>query len=157
MPANPAPETADVLYETVAKRLGDALPAVELFDLKVSSGAVMKVFIDHPDGVSHEHCSAVVAALDDLRESYSLEVSSPGLPRPLSRPQHFAAALGREVELTLYDPLESGQRRFTGTITKADTTRVELDLGEAKCQIELAAIKRAHIVQELVFGRPRKK
>ena len=61
---------------------------------EVLGGHTLRLFIDHPDGVTLGLCERVTHALADLRERYALEVSSPGTERPLSKPQHFQRFLG---------------------------------------------------------------
>ncbi len=85
-------------------------------------------------------------SLDDLRERYTLEVSSPGLDRRLRKPAHFAAALGRDVAVTLAAP-QDGRRNFRGELTGADETAVTLALADGdEVSLPLAAIARAHVV-----------
>jgi ribosome maturation factor RimP len=69
-------------------------PEVEVL-LVESSGATLRVFIDHPTGVTVAHCERVTKALGDLSERYTIEVSSPGPRRPLAKPEHFRRFVGR--------------------------------------------------------------
>ena len=85
------------------------------------------------------------AALDDVRASYSLEVSSPGLDRRLRKPAHFAAALGREVAVKLAAPRE-GRSNFRGVLVAADEDSVTLDLGDGSATLPLPDIAKAHVV-----------
>ena len=85
----------EAIAEDVERVLGAVLPAIDLVDVRVVPGGVLRVLIDHPDGVDHERCAEVGRALVSFRERYALEVSSPGIPRPLTKPAHyerFAAA-----------------------------------------------------------------
>ena len=113
--------------------LAERFPEVELVDLEVRGGpgGTLTVFIDRPGGVDLELCAAVSAALDDVRASYSLEVSSPGLNRRLRKPAHFAAALGREVAVKLSAPRD-GRSNFRGVLVAADEDSVTLDLGDGE-------------------------
>ena len=66
-----------------------------------SSGPTLRLFIDHPDGVTLAVCERVTGHLTDYRERYSLEVSSPGQDRPLTKPQHYSRFLGRRARVRL--------------------------------------------------------
>ena len=76
-------------------------PDVEVLLAEVVSGGTLRLFIDHPDGVTLALCERVSAELADYRERYSLEVSSPGQDRPLTKPQHYARFLGRRARVRL--------------------------------------------------------
>jgi ribosome maturation factor RimP len=128
--------------------LAKRFPEVELVDLEARGGktGTLTLFIDSPGGVDLELCAAVSQALDDLRERYTLEVSSPGLDRRLRKPAHFAAALGRDVAVTLSEP-QGGRRNFRGELTVADETTVTLSLADGgEAVLPIAAVARAHVV-----------
>ena len=132
----------------VEARLAERFPQVELVDLEVRGGSAgtVTLFIDGPGGVDLDLCAAVSEAFDDLRERYALEVSSPGLDRRLRKPAHFAAALGRDVAVTLAEP-HDGRRNFRGELTAADEGSVTLTLAEGgEVTLPLAAVARAHVV-----------
>src|SRR4249920_285055 len=76
------------------------------------------VYVDHPAGVDHELCARVTEILSDYRRSYTIDVSSPGLDRPLRRPEHFRAAVGHDVQLRTADEI-AGKNRFRGTVVAA--------------------------------------
>ena len=80
----------EAIAEDVERVLGAALPAIDVVDVQVVPGGVLRVLIDHPDGVDHERCAEVGRALVAFRERFALEVSSPGIPRPLTKPAHYA-------------------------------------------------------------------
>ena len=132
----------------VEARLAERFPEVELVDLEVRGGSAgtVTLFIDSPGGVDLDLCAAVSEALGDLRERYALEVSSPGLDRRLRKPAHFAAALGRDVAVTLTQP-QDGRRNFRGELTAAGDDSVTLTLAEGgEATLPLAAVARAHVV-----------
>ncbi len=105
---------------------------VELVDVEVAGGLV-RVFIDEPGGIGSERLTSVTRAVsqaldeeDPIAGHYVLEVSSPGLERPLRTPAHFAAAIGQKVSIkTLPGTVDIG-RRLTGVISGADETGVTL-------------------------------
>ena len=85
--------------------LADALPQVELLELTVlaTQGGMLRLVVDHPDGVDHEVCVAVTRALDEagLLEDYGAEVWSPGPEPPLRTPDQFRRAVGRRVQVVV--------------------------------------------------------
>ena len=99
-------------------------PGVELLLAEVVSGTTLRLFIDHPDGVTLAVCERVSGHLTDLREKYALEVSSPGQDRPLTKPQHFSRFLGRHARVRLREARD-GHRSVTGELVGAsdDTSR----------------------------------
>ena len=85
-------------------------------------------------------------SLEELRERYALEVSSPGLDRRLRKPEHFAAQLGREVAVTMTRPIE-GRRNFRGVLAAADDQSITLTLeGGSSATLPLDALGKAHVV-----------
>jgi ribosome maturation factor RimP len=84
--------TMSTLQADIEARLATAEPQVEVLLAEVVGGETLRLFIDHPDGVTLDLCERVTHQLAEVREQYSLEVSSPGLERPLSKPAHFAAS-----------------------------------------------------------------
>ena len=105
-----------------------AVPDVELVDFEVrGQPPTLTLFIDRPGGVDLDLCAAVSQSLEELRERYALEVSSPGLDRRLRKPEHFAAQLGREVAVQTARPIE-GRRNFRGVLAAADDQSITLTL-----------------------------
>ncbi len=116
--------------------------------------AVLRVYIDHEGGIDLDDCSVVsreVAAILDVEDlisgHYNLEISSPGLDRPLFTPQQFDQFTGEEVKVTLFAP-EDGRRRFNGRITGVQEERIELDLGDAQIALNFANIAKARLVPD---------
>jgi ribosome maturation factor RimP len=139
----------EAIAEDVERVLGAVLPAIDLVDVRVVPGGVLRVLIDHPDGVDHERCAEVGRALVSFRERYALEVSSPGIPRPLTKPAHYERFRGRQADVRLHAPLD-GHRRIRGEVLESDDRRVVLrDEKGAFFEIPFAAISRAHLVEEL--------
>jgi ribosome maturation factor RimP len=88
----------------IERRLAQTEPGVEVLLVEVLGGGCLRVFIDHPDGVTLALCERVTLRLNELRESYALEVSSPGSQRPLTKPAHFRRFLGRRARVRTYRP-----------------------------------------------------
>jgi ribosome maturation factor RimP len=92
------------LQAEIEGRLADTDPDIDVLLAEVSGGRCLRVFIDHPDGVTLAMCERVTTLLNDLRERYSLEVSSPGSDRPLTKPEHFRRFVGRRVRVRTRHP-----------------------------------------------------
>jgi ribosome maturation factor RimP len=137
----------DELQDQIESRLQELDPAVELIALERPAGETLRLYIDHPDGVDLALCERVTNHLADLLESWSLEVSSPGADRPLTKPEHFRRFVGRRVRVRTREAI-SGQRSFTGTLTDADESRVRLHAGAGEVEIPLARIRRSNLVPE---------
>src|ERR1700749_1978796 len=93
-------ETVSALQPEIEARLAGVEPEVEVLLAEVS-GPTLRLFIDHPDGVSLELCERVSGHLSEYRQRYALEVSSPGQDRPLTKPQHYSRFLGRRARVRL--------------------------------------------------------
>ncbi|HEY8639682.1 MAG TPA: ribosome maturation factor RimP, partial [Solirubrobacterales bacterium] len=101
-----------------------------------------------PQGVDLALCERVTNELRDLLLDHSLEVSSPGSERPLTKPEHFRRFRGRRVRVRTREALE-GRQNFTGTIADADASAVSVDLGGRSVKIPLERIRRSNLVPEL--------
>jgi ribosome maturation factor RimP len=98
----------------IEAHLVDFEPDVEVLLAEVVPGGTLRVFIDHPRGVTLELCERVSRHLGPLRESYALEVSSPGSQRPLTKPQHFRRFLGRRARIRTRGALSAAGRETAG-------------------------------------------
>jgi ribosome maturation factor RimP len=110
--------------------LAQAAPDVEVLLAEVVGGQTVRLFIDHPDGVTLDLCERVTHDLAPLRERYALEVSSPGTERPLSKPEHFRRFVGRKARVRTRGD-HDGRRSFTGELLGAtdDAVTVAADTG----------------------------
>ena len=116
--------------------------------------SVIRVYIDQPDGIDLDDCTRVsreVASLLDVEDPisghYTLEVSSPGLDRPLFTLQQYDQFKGAEIKVTLFAP-EEGRRRFRGKIMAVQDERIQLDLGDAEVALNIANIAKARLVPD---------
>jgi ribosome maturation factor RimP len=139
------------LQERIETMLREGFPEVEVLLAEQVSPGMLRVTIDRPGGVDLELCEQVSRALSTLRERYSLEVSSPGIERPLVKPEHFRRVVGEEVAVRTEEPIE-GRRRFKGTLTDARDETIEIDQDGMPVRIPLAAIRRGTLVVEQVGG-----
>ena len=139
------------LQRQIEERIESFDPQVELIALERAGAATLRLYIDHPDGVNIGLCERVTGALRDLLESYSLEVSSPGADRPLTKPEHFRRFVGREVKVRTREAI-GGRHNFTGTITDAGDDAVSLDADGDPVRIPLEEIRRSNLVPDFDLG-----
>ncbi len=137
----------ETLQSDIETRLAGPEPEVEVVMVERTGPEALRLYIDHPDGVDLELCERVTGHLRDLLERYSLEVSSPGLDRPLTKPEHYRRFLGRRVRVRTREAID-GQQNFTGTLTAADETGVRLDPGEGDVAIPHERIRRSNLLPE---------
>ena len=135
------------LQEQIESRLREFDPAVELIALERPAAETLRLYIDRPDGVDLALCEQVTNQLRDLLQSWSLEVSSPGADRPLTKPEHFRRFMGRRIRVRTREAIE-GQRSFTGTLTAADERRVRLDAPAGEVEIPFSRIRRSNLVPD---------
>ena len=122
-------------------------PTIEVLLAEVAGGGVLRVFIDHPDGVTLEHCERVTHLLGELRERYAVEVSSPGPERPLTRPEHFIRYSGRRARLKLVEPVSDDDRRtISGEIIEADTDGIVVVADGERFEVAYRSIGRANLI-----------
>jgi ribosome maturation factor RimP len=135
----------------IEARLAAAEPDVEVLLAEEVGGTTLRVFIDHPEGVSLEVCERVTGHLAELRERYALEVSSPGPERPLSRPEHFRRFLGRRARIRTRGPLPAAEgepKSVTGELVAAGDADVTVAAPDGIVSIPYAEIRRSNLVGE---------
>jgi ribosome maturation factor RimP len=137
-------ETVSAIQTEIEARLAGVEPEVEVLLADVS-GATLRLFIDHPGGVTLALCERVSAHLADFREQYSLEVSSPGQDRPLTKPQHYSRFLGRRARVRLRDAAE-GHKQLTGELVGASESDVTIAAGDGILTIPYEQIVRSNLV-----------
>ena len=131
----------------IEARLAVAEPDVEVLLAEIVGGGTLRLFVDHPDGVTLELCERVTHALEDMREQYALEVSSPGRKRPLTKPDHFRRFLGRRARVRTRDERE-GHKTFTGELVGAGDDAVTIAADSGVIAIPYADIHRSNLVEE---------
>ncbi len=144
-------EIVSALQTEIEGRLAATEPDVEVLFAEVS-GSTLRLFIDHLDGVTLALCERVSASLSEYRERYSLEVSSPGQDRPLSKPQHYARFLGSHARVRLRDapaptakPLV-GHKSLTGELVGASDREVTIAAPGGVVTIPYEQIIRSNLV-----------
>ncbi len=129
----------------IEARLSEVEPEVEVLLAEVVGGDLVRLFIDHPQGVTLELCERVTHHLPELRERYALEVSSPGTERPLSKPEHFSRYVGRRARVRTRGD-HDGRRSFTGELLNATDQEVTVAAETGVVSIAYADIHRSNLV-----------
>lgn len=137
------------LVEPVIQAEGMDLLEVEF--RRESIGWVLRLFIDQEDGVSVDDCARVSRVVSDLLDvadpidrPYHLEVSSPGLDRPLRKVEHFQSQVGKIIEVRSMEPMEN-RRNFKGKLTDARSDAITVDCDGRLYEIPLALVERARL------------
>ena len=140
------------LLEPGAAALGFEVVAVELAGSGGST--VLRVYIDGPDGVTIDDCarvshqlSAILDVEDPVPDRYTLEVSSPGLDRPLSKRRHFEQVVGSEVKVKTHHYV-AGRRRFTGVLQQVTDDVVVVEVDGEPYDLPFDDIEKARLVPE---------
>jgi len=137
-------EIVSALQDEIESRLGTAEPDVEVLLAEVS-GSTLRLFIDHPEGVTLALCERVSGHLSDYRDRYSLEVSSPGTDRPLTKPQHYSRFLGRHARVRLRDARD-GHRSVTGELVGASDQEITIAADDGVVTIPYDLIARSNLI-----------
>lgn len=127
----------------------------ELVDLQSSNGGrLLRLFIDKPGGIGVEDCAAVSRQLSRVFEvegvDYDrLEVSSPGLDRPLRKASDFERFVGQQAEVRMRTPGEGGRKKYVGVLRGAAEGQVKLELETGLVALALEDMERAKLVPKL--------
>ena len=133
------------LQAEIEARLATSEPEVELLLAEVVPAGTLRLFIDHPGGVSLALCERVSGLLNDYRDRFTLEVSSPGQDRPLTKPQHYSRYLGRHARVRLRTSRD-GHRSVTGELVGASESDVTIAAQEGVVTIPYEQIARSNLV-----------
>jgi ribosome maturation factor RimP len=131
----------------IEARLAEADPEVEVLLAEVVGDSLVRLYLDHPDGVTLALCERVTGHLGSVRERYALEVSSPGAERPLTKPDHFRRFLGRRARVRTRDARD-GHKSFTGELVGASDDEVTIAAATGVIAIPYADIHRSNLVEE---------
>ncbi|MEM7357729.1 MAG: ribosome maturation factor RimP [Pseudomonadota bacterium] len=139
----------DELLQPGAEALGYELVAVEMSGGDTS---IVRIYIDAPDGVTVDDCakasrqfSAILDVEDPIANRYTLEVSSPGMDRPLAKPQHFQSVVGQDVKIKM-TTLINGRRRFTGELVEATEEFAVVEVDGEQTELPYDEMDRARLV-----------
>ena len=147
-----ASEKLVALIEPAVTALGFELVGVE----QMSQGrhSLLRIYIDHENGINVDDCghvshqvSAVLDVEDPIRGEYTLEVSSPGLERPLFTLEHYARFADNQAEIRMHAPI-AGRRKFKGRIVGVDGDEVVIEMDDEELRLAFDNIDKAHLIHE---------
>jgi len=153
-------EGGRVLREKLSQLLRPVVEGLgcELWEVEFSPGrgsGLLRLYIDAPAGISVEDCERVSRAVSELLDAedpipgrYTLEVSSPGIERPLRTAGHFAQYVGEQVFVELVHLVEE-RRRFKGALVVARPDAIEVEVDGRRHVLPLAAIRKARLAPDI--------
>src|ERR671939_592451 len=132
------------LEQELTERIEGRFPGTEVLAVELLGSDRFCVYLDRPEGVDLALCERVTRELDDYRREYTIDVSSPGLERPLRKPEHFAGAVGRRVRLKTVS-----RQKLRGEVLSAndEAVRVGAEGGDA-IEIPYDQIVRGNLIDE---------
>ena len=135
------------LVTPIADELGYMIWDVEY--VKEGADMILRITIDKDEGIDIEDCEKMSRAIDPvideadpIETSYRMEVSSPGVERTLTRPEHFEKCMGEKVEVRLYAPL-NGQKQIVGILCGSDDKSITVKVGEEEVTLEKSLVAKA--------------
>lgn len=131
------------LQKQIEREIEAALPGVEVLAVELAGPDRFTVFVDHASGVDHALCARVTELLPDLRAEYAIDVSSPGIDRPVRKPEHFRNAIGRQVALRTPE-----RKRLKGEVLSAGERAVVVQTGDDSVEIPYDEIVRGNLIYE---------
>jgi len=139
----------DDLLKPGAEALGYELVAVEMSGGDTS---IVRIYIDSDNGITVTDCakasrqfSAILDVEDPISNRYTLEVSSPGMDRPLAKPSHFIAVVGEQVKIKM-TVLVDGRRRFTGELIEANEEFAVVEVDGEQTELPYTDMDRARLI-----------
>jgi ribosome maturation factor RimP len=136
-------EKERTLARQIAREVEPALPGVEVLAVELQSPERFTVFVDHAEGVDHALCARVTDLLREYLREYAIDVSSPGIERPLRKPEHFRNAVGRKVVLRTPE-----RKRLKGEVVTAGDTSVVVQTDADAIEIPYDQVVRGNLVYE---------
>jgi len=132
------------LEQELTGRIEEHVPGTEVLAVELLGPDRFCVYIDHPAGVDHALCERVTREIDDYRREYTIDVSSPGIERPLRKRAHFAGAVGRRVRLKT-----ASRAKVRGEVLSVDDQSVRVG-GEGRDAISIPydQIVRGNLIDE---------
>jgi ribosome maturation factor RimP len=135
------------LQRQIARTVEPGLPQVEVLAVELMGPDRFCVYVDHPAGVDHALCERVTDLLRDYLDRYTVDVSSPGIERPLRTPAHFRGAVGRRVAIRTVGEI-GGRKRFRGEVAEAGEREVTVKAGAGEVHIPYEIIVRGNLIDE---------
>jgi len=136
-------EKERTLTRQIEREVETAIPGIEVLAVELQSPERFTVFVDHAEGVDHDLCARVTDVLREYRNEYAIDVSSPGLERPIRKPEHFRNAIGRQVTLRTPE-----RKRLRGEIVSAGERCVVVSAGDGSIEIPYDQVVRGNLVYE---------
>ncbi len=131
------------LEHEISGKVEEALPGVEVLAVELTGPERFTVYVDRAEGVDHALCEEVTRVLWDYLRTYSVAVSSPGLERPLRKPEHFQSVVGRRVKLKTAE-----RSKLRGEVTRADEEAVTVAADAGEVDIPYEQIVRGNLIDE---------
>jgi ribosome maturation factor RimP len=135
------------LTKEIRQTVERGIRGVEVLAVELSGRDRFTVFVDHPEGVDHALCERVTGLLRSYLDRYTVDVSSPGLERPLRKPAHFRNVVGRKVSLRTAEEI-AGRTRFRGEVLAAEERRLKLAANGGSVEIPYESIVRGNLIWE---------
>ena len=135
------------LEREIAPRVEHDLPGIDVLAVELLSPTRFCVYVDHPQGVDHALCARVSSLLRDYLREYTVDVSSPGVTRPLRKPDHFSRVVGKRVSLRTAQPV-AGRSKFKGVLKGVDASAVTLGVEDVDVTIPYESIVRGNLIDE---------
>jgi ribosome maturation factor RimP len=132
------------LTREITPKVEGALPGTEVLAVELTSPERFTVYVDHVGGVDHALCERVTNVLRDYLRDYSVDVSSPGIERPLRKQAHFRNAVGRRVSLRT-----EGRNRVRGEVVAAGERAVTVKTDADSIDIPYDSIVRGNLIEEV--------
>jgi ribosome maturation factor RimP len=132
------------LTREITPKVEGALPGTEVLAVELTSPERFTVYVDHVGGVDHALCERVTNVLRDYLRDYSVDVSSPGLERPLRKQTHFRNAVGRRVALRT-----SERNRLRGKVVAVGERSVTVQTDGESVDIPYDSIVRGNLIEEV--------
>lgn len=136
-------EQERTLTRQIGREVESALPGVEVLAVELQGPERFTVFVDHAEGVDHALCARVTDVLREYLREYAIDVSSPGIERPLRKPDHFRNAIGRKVVLRTPE-----RKKLKGEIVSAGEKSVVVQSDGGAIEIPYDQVVRGNLVYE---------
>jgi ribosome maturation factor RimP len=131
------------LEREITEKVAEALPGVEVLAVELTGPERFTVFVDRPEGVDHALCEQVTRVLWDYLRTYAVNVSSPGLDRPLRKPEHFQQVVGKQVKLKT-----AARSKLRGEVRRADEEAVTVAADSGEVDVPYEQIVRGNLIYE---------
>ena len=141
-------EKEQTLQRQIGREVESALPGVEVLAVELSGTDRFTVFVDHAAGVDHALCARVTDVLREYLREYAIDVSSPGIERPLRTPGHFRNAVGRKVAVRTAKPV-AGRTKFRGELVAANHQTITVAIEPDPVDIPYDAVVRGNLIDEV--------